>query len=85
MTPTIKVINGPVVTARNASELKIREMVAVGDLKLIGEVVSIEGDFATIQVYEDTSGLKVGDEIETTGIPLSVKLGPGMVGNMFDG
>lgn len=85
MTPTIKVINGPVVTARNASELKIREMVAVGDLKLIGEVVSIEGDFATIQVYEDTSGLKVGDEIETTGRPLSVKLGPGMVGNMFDG
>lgn len=85
MTPTIKVINGPVVTARNASKLKIREMVAVGKLKLIGEVVSIEGDYATIQVYEDTSGLKVGEEIETTGRPLSVKLGPGMVGNMFDG
>ncbi|MDD7305952.1 MAG: V-type ATP synthase subunit A [Peptoniphilaceae bacterium] len=85
MTPTIKVINGPVVTARNASGLKIREMVTVGSLKLIGEVVSIEKDLATIQVYEDTAGLKVGEEIETTGRALSVKLGPGMVGNMFDG
>ena len=85
MTPTIKSINGPVITARNASSLKIREMVTVGDLKLIGEVVSINGDFATIQVYEDTSGLKVNDEIIKTGRPLSVRLGPGMIGNMFDG
>ncbi|MDU1317012.1 MAG: V-type ATP synthase subunit A, partial [Anaerococcus hydrogenalis] len=63
MTPTIKSINGPVIQARNASSLKIREMVTVGDLKLIGEVVSIDGDLATLQVYEDTSGLKVNDEI----------------------
>lgn len=85
MTPTIKSINGPVIVARNASELKIREMVTVGDLKLIGEVVSINGDYATIQVYEDSSGLKVNDEIIKTGRPLSVRLGPGMIGNMFDG
>ena len=85
MTPTIKTINGPVIEARDASDLKIREMVTVGDLKLIGEVVSINGSYATIQVYEDTSGLKVNDEIIKTGRPLSVRLGPGMIGNMFDG
>ena len=85
MTPTIKSINGPVIQARNASSLKIREMVTVGDLKLIGEVVSIDGDLATIQVYEDTSGLKVNDEIIKTKRALSVRLGPGMIGNMFDG
>ena len=85
MTPTIKSINGPVILARNASSLKIREMVTVGHLKLIGEVVSIDGDLATIQVYEDTSGLKVNDEIIKTNRALSVRLGPGMIGNMFDG
>ena len=85
MTPTIKSINGPVIQARNASSLKIREMVTVGDLKLIGEVVSIDGDLATLQVYEDTSGLKVNDEIIKTNRALSVRLGPGMIGNMFDG
>ncbi|MDU2829916.1 MAG: V-type ATP synthase subunit A, partial [Anaerococcus sp.] len=69
MTPTIKTINGPVIEARDASDLKIREMVTVGNLKLIGEVVSIDGDYATIQVYEDTSGLKVNDEIIKTGRP----------------
>lgn len=85
MNPTIKEINGPVIRARNASTLQIREMVMVGDLKLIGEVISIEKDLATIQVYEETSGLKVGEEIEPTGRALSVRLGPGMLGNMFDG
>lgn len=85
MTPKIKSINGPVVVAKNASELKIREMVIVGKLKLIGEVVSIDGDNAVIQVYEDSSGLKVEDEIISTKRPLSVRLGPGMIGNMFDG
>ncbi|MDD7766110.1 MULTISPECIES: V-type ATP synthase subunit A [Anaerococcus] len=85
MTPTIKSINGPVIKARNASDLKIREMVTVGKLKLIGEVVSIDGDYAIIQVYEDTSGLKINDEIIKTNRPLSVRLGPGMIGNMFDG
>lgn len=85
MTPTIKSINGPVIKVRNASDLKIREMVTVGKLKLIGEVVSIDGDYAIIQVYEDTSGLKINDEIIKTNRPLSVRLGPGMIGNMFDG
>jgi len=85
MNPKIKTINGPVVVAKDASSLKIREMVSVGNLKLIGEVISVEGDFATIEVYEDTSGLKAGEEVISTGRPLSVRLGPGLLKNMFDG
>ena len=85
MNPRIKTINGPVVIANNARKLTVREMVSVGDLKLIGEVISLEGDEATIQVYEDTSGLKVNENIMPTSRPLSVRLGPGMLGNMFDG
>ncbi|WP_105300610.1 V-type ATP synthase subunit A [Anaerococcus marasmi] len=85
MNPKIKTINGPVVIAQDAKILTVREMVSVGKLKLIGEVISLEGDLATIQVYEDTSGLKVNEEIIPTGRPLSVRLGPGMLGNMFDG
>ncbi len=85
MNPRIRTINGPVVIAEDAKKLTVREMVSVGELKLIGEVISLEGDLATIQVYEDTSGLKVNEEVISTGRPLSVKLGPGMIGNMFDG
>ena len=85
MNPKIKTINGPVVIARDAKILTVREMVSVGKQKLIGEVISLEGDLATIQVYEDTSGLKVNEDIIPTGRPLSVRLGPGMLGNMFDG
>lgn len=78
-------INGPVVKAENAQALKMREMVLIGSKKLIGEVVSIENDNATLQVYEETSGLKWGDEVLSTGRPLSVKLGPGILSNIFDG
>ncbi len=85
MKAVIKTINGPVVVAKNASDLKIREMVSVGSLKLIGEVISIDGDLATIEVYEDTSGLRAGEEVISTHRPLSVRLGPGMLKNMFDG
>src|SRR5690606_9382237 len=66
-------------------EFKFREMVTVGEQKLIGEVISIDGDEGTIQVYEETSGLKIGDGVVSTGKPLSVKLGPGIVGGIFDG
>lgn len=83
--PTIKLINGPVVVCRNAKNLKIKEMVFVGEKKLIGEVISLDNEYATIQVYEDTTGLKVSDKIYKTSKPLSVRLGPGMIGNMFDG
>ncbi len=78
-------INGPVVKAENAQGLKMREMVLVGKKRLIGEVISISKDTATIQVYEETSGLSRGEEILSTGSPLSVKLGPGILSNIFDG
>ena len=64
---------------------KMREMVLVGEKKLIGEVISINEDIGTIQVYEETEGLKKGEPIVSTGEPLLLKLGPGMLGNMFDG
>ncbi|HEX2946898.1 MAG TPA: V-type ATP synthase subunit A [Clostridia bacterium] len=81
----VQVINGPVVKGINMGSFKLNEMVTVGEQKLIGEVVSINGDIATVQVYEETEGLKAGERIHYTGSPLSVTLGPGMLGNIFDG
>lgn len=81
----VKVINGPVVKGVNMSSFKVNEMVTVGEKKLIGEVVSLNKDEATIQVYEETEGLSSGEKINSTGTPLSVTLGPGMIGNIFDG
>lgn len=78
-------INGPVVKARNMADFKMREMVMVGEKKLIGEVISIDGDEGTIQVYEETEGLKPLEKVVSKGRPLSLKLGPGMIGNIFDG
>lgn len=81
----ITYINGPVIKANNMDRYKMREMVTVGEKKLIGEVISIDGDVGTIQVYEETTGLKVGEKVNSTEKPLSVKLGPGIIGNIFDG
>lgn len=81
----VKMVNGPVVKAYGMADNKMREMVMVGDQKLIGEIIGLEGDIATIQVYEETEGLQVDQSITPTGKPLSVKLGPGLIGNMFDG
>jgi len=78
-------INGPVITGCNMTAFKMREMVMVSDKKLIGEVIILDGDIGTIQVYEETEGLKAGEPIHPTGKPLSVKLGPGMLKTMFDG
>lgn len=78
-------INGPVVRVAEAENLKMREMVLVGKKQLIGEVISVEKDIATIQVYEETTGLTRGEGIISTGKPLSVKLGPGIIKNIFDG
>ena len=82
---TVSSINGPVVKGFGMGSFKAHEMVTVGQQKLIGEVVSIEGDVATVQVYEETEGLKAGEPVYSTGTPLSVTLGPGMIGNIFDG
>lgn len=81
----INYINGPVIKATNMSDFKMREMVTVGEKRLIGEVISIDKDTGTVQVYEETTGLKIGEYIESTGKPLSVKLGPGIIGDIFDG
>ena len=81
----VEYINGPVVRGSNMAFFKVNEMVTVGEKRLIGEVVALEGESATIQVYEETEGLKVGEEIIPTNAPLSLTLGPGMLGNMFDG
>ena len=77
-------INGPVVVAKGGSFL-MNEMVRIGEKKIVGEVIGLNGDNATIQVYEETSGLKIGEPIEGSGRPLSVILGPGMIGNIYDG
>ncbi|MBU5484024.1 V-type ATP synthase subunit A [Clostridium sp. MSJ-11] len=82
---TIVSINGPVIKGKNMAKFKMREMVMVGQKKLIGEIIALEQDLAIVQVYEETSGLKVGEEILSTGMPLSLKLGPGIIGNIFDG
>ena len=78
-------INGPVVTIKGPTDLTMQEMVYVGEKRLIGEVISIDADRTTIQVYETTIGLRVGEEIAGTGAPLSATLGPGILSNIFDG
>ena len=78
-------INGPVVTVRGRTALSMREMVYVGRERLVGEVIRLDDTCATIQVYEETSGLKAGEPVEPTGGPLSVTLGPGILRNIYDG
>ncbi len=78
-------INGPVVTVKNADSFEIMEMVYVGTQKLVGEIIGITDEFTTIQVYEETTGLKPGDPVEGTGAPMNVLLGPGILDNIFDG
>ncbi|MDR0248195.1 MAG: V-type ATP synthase subunit A [Oscillospiraceae bacterium] len=78
-------INGPVVKLRPGGALSMLEIVYVGRQRLVGEVVGIAGDTATVQVYEDTAGLRPGDEAERGGGPLELQLGPGLLHNIFDG
>jgi V-type H+-transporting ATPase subunit A len=81
----IYTVSGPVVTAQNMSGAAIMELVRVGHSELVGEIIRLEGDTATIQVYEDTSGVTVGDPVLRTKKPLSVELGPGLMGSIYDG
>jgi V-type H+-transporting ATPase subunit A len=78
-------ISGPVVTASGMAGTAMYELVQVGTLQLTGEVIRIEGEFATVQVYEETAGLRQGDLVYRLHKPLSVELGPGLLGQMFDG
>ena len=76
---------GPVIEADRMSKAQMHEMVEVGKERLIGEIIRLEGDVATIQVYENTSGLKPKEDVIGTGAPLSAELGPGLLGNIYDG
>lgn len=78
-------INGPVVTVKNTKSFSMLEMVYVGNDKLVGEVIGINENFTTIQVYEETTGLKPLEPVEKTGQPMTVTLGPGILDNIFDG
>ncbi len=78
-------INGPVVRARGSRQISMLELVEVGDDHLVGEVIGLENDTITIQVYEETSGMRPGAPVYGTGMPLSVELGPGLLGGIFDG
>jgi V/A-type H+-transporting ATPase subunit A len=78
-------ISGPLVVAEGMTGVQMYEMVRVGEQGLVGEVTRIRGDTAYVQVYESTSGLRPGEPVEGTGAPLSVELGPGVIGSIFDG
>lgn len=78
-------INGPVVTIKGKTDLEMMEMVFVGNARLVGEVIGINNDFTTIQVYEETGGLRPGEPIFSTGSPMCATLGPGLLSNIFDG
>lgn len=78
-------IAGPVVVAEGLARTAMYDVVRVGESALVGEVIRLEGNNATIQVYEDTSGLEVGEPVESTGAPLQVELGPGLLGMVYDG
>lgn len=78
-------INGPVVTVRGETTLRMMEMVYVGDSRLVGEVIGLDKELTTIQVYEETTGLRPGQPVYATGGPMSVTLGPGIIRNIFDG
>src|SRR6056297_2670569 len=80
----IQSVSGPVVTARDLNA-RMNDVVYVGDEGLMGEVIEIEGDLTTVQVYEETSGVGPGEPVENTGEPLSVDLGPGMLDSIYDG
>ena len=78
-------INGPVVTVKDTDSFEMMEMVHVGKQNLVGEVIGITDKLTTIQVYEETTGLKPGDPVTGTGAPMNVLLGPGIIDNIFDG
>ncbi|MDR1650575.1 MAG: V-type ATP synthase subunit A, partial [Synergistaceae bacterium] len=81
----VSMINGPVIRAAGMRHFGMREMVHVGKMRLLGEIIRMDGDEATIQVYEETQGMRVGERVTGSGESLSVSLGPGLIGGFFDG
>ena len=82
---TIKKVAGPLVIAEGMQDANMYDVVRVSDQRLIGEIIEMHGDQASIQVYEETSGLGPGAPVESTGVPMSVELGPGLIGSIYDG
>ena len=78
-------INGPVIYLKGNTGFSMSEMVYVGEERLVGEVIALDKDRTTIQVYEETSGLRPGETVEASGGPVSVTLAPGILNNIFDG
>ena len=85
MSGKITKVSGPLVVAEGLADANVSDVVRVGANRLIGEILNMTGDQASIQVYEETSGLGPGAEVVTTGMPMSVELGPGMLDNIYDG
>ncbi|MBN2440463.1 MAG: V-type ATP synthase subunit A [Spirochaetales bacterium] len=81
----VKRVNGPVIIAMGVTDAMMLELIYVGEVRLVGEVIKLEGNNAVIQVYEDTTGIAPGDNIYGTGMALSVELGPGLIGTIYDG
>ena len=82
---TIKKVAGPLVIARGMRDANMFDVVHVSNQKLTGEIIEMHGDEASIQVYEETSGLGPGEPVVSTGVPMSVELGPGLIKNIYDG
>ena len=78
-------VSGPLIVAENMADAKVYDVVKVGKQKLIGEIIELRGDKASVQVYEETAGLGVGDEVTSTEMPLSVELAPGIIEGIYDG
>ncbi len=84
-TGTIKKVAGPLVIARGMGQANLYDVVRVSEQRLIGEIIEMHGEEASVQVYEETSELAPGAPVETTGLPMSVELGPGLIGSIYDG
>lgn len=82
---TVARVNGPVIHVRGVTDAMMMELVFVGEARLVGEIVKLTGDRAIVQVYEDTTGIRPTEDVYGSGMPLSVELGPGLIGTIYDG
>ena len=81
----IKKVAGPLVIAKGMRDANMFDVVRVSEKRLIGEIIEMHGDEASVQVYEETSGLGPGEVVESTDVPMSVELGPGLIKSIYDG
>src|SRR3989337_4445735 len=84
-TAIVSRISGPVVVATDIEDAQMYDVVRIGEMGLLGEIIRLEGNKATIQVYEDTTGIKPGEKVTNTKRPLSMQLGPGLLTSIYDG